>query len=236
MQTGFGEGIAYSGTLALAPLASEGTISASNVQLVKYQPYYADLILYAWKGNRRASAPGFRCAKAPGGCETSLSEINLGLKSVRLRKRGEREDFLRAKSALLSDTSVDVNKLVLNVGKFTTQDGLLNVIREPDGALNVTRILPAPAEAAPIEGKVTPWQITLNQAEVDRWKVTYTDLALPEPVKVTADRIRLRASGLSNEQNRRGQLTLQARLDPSGSLAVTRSGRALTGARGLESR
>jgi uncharacterized protein involved in outer membrane biogenesis len=220
LQTGFGEGVTLNGSLVLTPLASEGNVTASNVRLAKYTPYYADLIRYELQQGIAEVSSRYSLRQAPEGMQASLSQLNLGLQSLRLRKRGERQDFLRVKTAQISDGAVDVNRLLLTVGGFSTSDGFLNVIRESDGALNVTRILPAPPDAAPTPGKATPWQITLDRAQVDRWKVAFTDLALAQPVKLSAEAIRVRATGLSNQTNRRGQISLQAKLDENGSIAV----------------
>ncbi|HEU5284719.1 MAG TPA: DUF748 domain-containing protein, partial [Burkholderiales bacterium] len=220
LQTGFGESVVLNASLALDPLASEGNVTASNVRLAKYEPYYADLILYTPEQGIAQVSSRYSVRQAPGEMQASLSQFNLGLQSLRLRKRGERQDFLRVKTAQINDGTVDVNRLLLTVGEFSTSDGFLNVIREPDGALNVTRILPAPAQNAPAPGKVTPWQITLDRAQIDRWKVTFTDLALAQPVSLSAEAIRVRADGLSNQANRGGQISLRAKLSENGSIAV----------------
>jgi uncharacterized protein involved in outer membrane biogenesis len=220
LQTAFGESVALNASLALDPLASEGNVTASKIQLAKYEPYYAGLVLYTLEQGIAEVSTRYSLRQAPQGVQASLSQLNLGLQSLRLRKRGEREDFLRVKSAQISDGAVDVNRFLLTVGEFSTSDGLLNVIRESDGALNVTRILPAPAETAPPSGKVTPWQITLDRARMDRWSVTFTDLALAEPVRLGAQAIRVRATGLSNQTNRSGRISLDARLPENGSISV----------------
>ena len=70
------------------------------------------------------------------GPDVKLSAFNLALASLRLRKPGENEDFLRAKMAQIQDASVDLRRLALSVGQFSTRDGFLNIIREQDGTLN----------------------------------------------------------------------------------------------------
>jgi hypothetical protein len=220
LSTGFGDNVALNARVLLSPLTSEGTLEGVNLQLPRYAPYYAHLIQYTLEKGTADVSTQYAFRQAPEGVQASLSALNVALKSVQMRKPGEREEFLVAKAARIENASVDINKLVLDVGRFTTHDGLLNVVRESDGGVNVTRVLPAPVQTVPAEGKVTPWRITLREAEVDRWKVAYTDLALAEPVKVAAERIRLRATGLSNEPNRRGQIRLQAQLAPTGSLDV----------------
>jgi hypothetical protein len=215
-----GESVKYAGSLTLSPLASEGTVEASRIRLVDYEPYYQDFIRYRLEQGVADLTTRYAFTATDRGADIKLSELNLDLASLRMRKPGEKEDFLRVKTAQLKNAGVDVGRLVLGVGQFTTRDGFLNIIREPDGAINATRILPAPKEASTAGREGTPWLITLNRADVQKWKIAFTDLALPEPVKIVADEVVLKASGLSNQKNRKGQIALAAKLNQTGTLAA----------------
>ena len=163
LRTSLGETVKYTGSLTLSPLASEGAIEVNQIRLVNYQPYYQDLILYRLEDGIADLTTRYLFAATDQGANIKLSDFNLGLASVRMRKPGENEDFLRAKTAQISNASVDVNKLELSVGEFTTRDGFLNIIRERDGALNATRILPAPEGSQATTGRQgTPWLLTLG--------------------------------------------------------------------------
>jgi uncharacterized protein involved in outer membrane biogenesis len=215
-----GETVKGAGSLTLSPLASAGTIEANRIRLVDYGPYYQDFILYRLEEGIADLSTRYAFAATDGGADVKLSELNLALASVRMRKPGEKEDFLRVKTAQLKDAGVDVGGLALTVGQFLTRDGFLNIVREPDGTINATRILPAPKEAPTAERQGSPWLITLNRVDVQRWKIAFTDLTLPEPVNIVADEVALKASGVSNRKDRKGQLALAAKLNQSGTLAA----------------
>jgi uncharacterized protein involved in outer membrane biogenesis len=219
--SGLGEQVKASGSLKLSPLASEGVVEANHLPLVDYQPYYQDYILYRFEDGVCDLATQYSFTTTDQGPAVKLSAFNLALASLRLRKPGEDEDFLRAKTAQIKDASVDVRALVLNVGQFTTRGGFLNVIREADGGLNATRILPAPKEAAPAGQQGTPWLVTLQRADAQKWKVAFTDLTLQEPVRIVADDVTLKAAGVSNQKGRNGRIELSARLNETGTLAVS---------------
>ncbi len=215
-----GEQVKYAGSLTLSPLASEGAIEANRIRLVDYQPYYQDYILYKVEDGLADLATHYAFATTDQGPDVKLSEFNLMLASLRLRKPGENEDFLRAKAAQIQDASVDLRRLALSVGQFSTRDGFLNIIRESDGTINATRILPAPKEAATAGRQGTPWLVTLNRADAQRWKIAFTDLTLPEPVRIVADEVTLKAAELSNQKGRKGRIDLAAKLNQTGTLAV----------------
>lgn len=212
------ESVKLAANFSLEPLASEGKLEVGKVTLKTYLPYYEDFILYTLEDGVASLDTRYAFKMAPEGAQTRLSEFNLDLSSVRMRKPGLNEDFLRVKSSQIKNADVDLNKLALNVGEWNLREGFLNIIREPDGSLNATRILPAPKEAKTDDRQGTPWLIALKQADIEKMKVAFTDLALKEPVKIVADDLRFKASGISNEKNRRGQVSLQAKLNKTGSI------------------
>lgn len=205
-------------TLLLEPLTAQGKLDVGNVSLTDYETYYAPYILYRLQDGRAELSTQFAYQMTDSGPETRLSALNLDLSSVRMLEPGRKEEFLRARSAQIRNAEVDVNELVLTVGEFVTRDGLLNIVREADGALNATRVLPAPKETRVPAQQGTPWRITLNRADVDRWKLAFTDLAAEEPVKIVADGVRVRASGVSNQPNKTGRVDMQAKLADGGSV------------------
>jgi hypothetical protein len=222
--TGFGEKVDFAGSLMLSPLASEGKVEAHKIKLTNYLPYYQHLILYRLEDGVAELSTRYAFNAAGKEPDVRLSALNLALASVRMRKPDAQEDFLSVKSAQIKDGSLDLGKLSMTVGEFVTRDGFLNVIREPDGAVNATRILPAPAESRTSEQTVerqgSPWLVTLKRADLQKWKISFTDLALPEPVRIVADSLSLQASDISNQQDHRGTIDLRATLNGAGTLAV----------------
>ena len=110
--------------------------------------------------------------------------------------------------------------LTLSVGQFSTRDGFLNIIREADGGINATRILPAPKEAAAAGRQGTPWLVTLHRTDAQKWKIAFTDQTPREPVRIVADNVTFKATDVSNQKGRRGRFQLTARLNDTGTLAV----------------
>jgi uncharacterized protein involved in outer membrane biogenesis len=220
LTTALGEQVKYTGSLLLSPLTSEGAIEANHVRLTAYQPYYQDYILYTLEDGIADLATRYTFTQTDQGPDVKLSAFNLSLARLRLRRPGADEDFLRAKAAHIRDASVDVRALALNVGQFSTHDGFLNVIREADGGINATRILPAPKEADTAGRQGTPWLVTLARTDAQKWKIVFTDLTPPEPVRIVAEDVLLKATDVSNQPGRKGRIDLTGRLNQTGSLTV----------------
>ncbi|HKQ23274.1 MAG TPA: DUF748 domain-containing protein [Burkholderiales bacterium] len=222
--TGLGETVKYAGSMTLSPLASEGTLEARKFKLTNYLPYYQDLILYRLEDGIADLSTHYAFTATEKGADVQLSRFNLALASVRMRKPGEKEDFLFAKSVQIKDASLDLSKLSLTVGEFTTRDGFLNIVREQDGGINATRIMPAPKEArtdeAAVDRQGSPWLLMLKRADLQKWRIAFTDLTLAEPVKIVADAVTLQAREVSNGQGHKGWIELGATLNEAGTLTV----------------
>ena len=218
--TNLGETVKLAANVLIDPLSAEGSAEVSKVRLKSYEPYYQHLILYSLEDGVADLSSKYSFASSADGAKIRLSELNLALASVRMRKRGTEEDFLRAKSAQILNGEVDLNKLALSVGQVTLREGTLNLIREADGALNATRILPAPKAADTQARQGTPWLITLQRADLAKWKIAFTDLTVKEPVKLVMDDVRFTATGISNRKDAKGQLSLQAKVNDTGTLKV----------------
>jgi uncharacterized protein involved in outer membrane biogenesis len=218
--TSAGETVKVGASVLIDPLSAEGNLELAKIRLKTYAPYYQALILYEIEDGVADLSTRYSFASGADGAKIRLSELNLGLASMRMRKPGQREDFLRAKSAQIRNAEVDVNRLALTVGQVTLRDGLLNLIRESDGTLNAARILPAPKGASAQGGEGSPWLISFARVDAEKWKIAFTDLAMKEPVKLVVDDIRLNASGLSNRKGVKAQVALQAKLNENGAIKL----------------
>ena len=219
--TALGEQVKYAGSLTLSPLASEGAIEANRIRLVEYQPYYQDYILYKLEDGVADLATHYAFTATDQGPDVKLSAFNLTLASLRMRKAGREAKTSCVPRWRRSGTPAWTCARSRSASaQFSTRDGFLNIIRDPDGEINATRILPAPKEAATAGRQGTPWLVTLNRADVQKWKIAFTDLTPQEPVRIVADDVTLKAAEVSNQKGRKGRIDLTARLNQTGTLAV----------------
>jgi len=221
--TGFGETVRHSGSLLLSPLTSSGSLEARKIRLTRYFPYYRSLLLYQLEDG--IADVSTRYAVRMGGAQPDmrLEGFNFTLASARLRKPGADEDFLAVKNAQIKDAVLDLGKLSMNVGEFSSREGVLNLVREKDGAINATRILPASEQArseALEEGGGSPWTIKLERVDMQKWRVAFADFVPAEPVKIVADELSLQARGIGNGQDVSGDVELNTKLNAAGTLSV----------------
>ena len=96
--TNLGETVKLGASVLVNPLSAEGNIELNKIRLRNYEPYYQELIAYRLEDGTADFSSRYALTTGTDGPKVKLSELNLALASVRLRKPGEKEDFLRARS------------------------------------------------------------------------------------------------------------------------------------------
>lgn len=222
--TGFGESVKHAGSLVLSPLSSSGTLEVRKIQLTRYFPYYRSLLLYQLEAGVADLSTRYALRMGGRQPDVRLDGLQFSLASARLRKPGADEDFLSVKNAQIRNAALDLGKPAVNVGEFSSREGVLNLVRERDGTINATHIVAAAeaprSEAGPDERHAASWLFTLGRADLQKWRIAFTDLAPAEPVTVVADDFSLQVHDIGNQPGASGQVALNARLNESGMLSV----------------
>ena len=244
-KTDAGEMIQQTGTVLREPLTAEGNISLQQVPISRYASYYAKHLLFDIEDGKVDIATQYAYAKGPESTQsTALSGLAVTLNALRLRKRGEKDDFLKVATLAVKDTAIDVTKQTVTVGEVTTNNGAVQVRRENDGTLSLATLIPgtpaadkAPspsvrkskkaakeqqqvvAQATPQE-TAPPWVIQVKRIKLDQYAVRFDDKVPPQQVTVLVDPLSVTMENFSTEKNTKLTATLRANLNRSGTLAV----------------
>lgn len=220
------ESINLKGQLSVEPLWAEGLLEIQSVPLKKYAPYYQDRILFNLEEGQLNFSTRYQYAKGEKEADITLSALAILLKSLRLKKPEEKEDFLRIPLLAVKDTLVEVNQKKLTIGSFTTEKGVLTFNRLKNGEIDLTKLLvTSPPEKNPPEkdkGKEEekPWVISLNRLSVDQYTVTMNDQTPSEPTALHAEKITLKGENISTAKNASGKLSLSLLLDKATTLST----------------
>ena len=218
-------------TISIDPLKIEGSIEVKRLILNKYAPYYQDSILFNIEQGDLDLFTNYQYSKTEKDTVTRLSGLSFALKTMRLKKRNEPEEFLNIPLLTVQNTGMDLNQKELSIGSLSTQGGALLVRRLKDGTLNLQTLFPEPAksEKKPEEGKPVqeksatvekPWVVKLGKVTVDDYRIKHEDQGPAEPVTLTIDDLRIRADNLSTAENQKGNAALSLRLNQKGTLSV----------------
>ena len=212
-------------TISIDPLKIEGSIEVKRLVLNKYAPYYQDNVLFNIEQGDLDLFTNYQYSKTEKDTVTRLSGLSLALKTMRLKKRNEPEDFLNIPLLTVQNTGMDLNQKELSIGSLSTQGGALLVQRLKDGKLNLQTLLPEPAksekkpeEEKPVQEKAAtvekPWVVKLGKVTVDDYRIKSEDQGPPEPVTLSIDDLRLRADNLSTAENQKGNAVAFASPQP----------------------
>jgi uncharacterized protein involved in outer membrane biogenesis len=162
----------------------------------------------------------YRQDSGEAGNEALLSGLHANLTSLRLRRRGEKEDFINIPEIGVKGADIDLVKKTATVEEAATGKGLLQVTREKDGTIDLTKLIPPPRKSP---GKVAPqpeWLVKVKKASLQQYTVKAVDRTPGDPVTARVSPLDVTAEDLSTEKNSRGKVSLKATLNKTGKVAV----------------
>lgn len=226
LQTESKESVKLESDFSINPLMSEGVLELGQIQLKKYSPYYSQSVLFNVEEGALDLSTKYMFKKTEKEPEMGLAELSAALTSLKLRKRGEKDDFLNIPEASLKNTSVDLAKKEVNIGAVSTQKGLLKIRRYSDGKLNIQNLVPesrAPSGKPRKTQKGQELRVTLKEIYVDRYAVKIEDSMPQEPVNLIAERINFKGTNLSTAKNSKGRASLSLVFNKKGSVTTNGS-------------
>ncbi len=220
------ETLDMSGNFSVSPLASEGSLKLGMVLPRKYTTYFTEKILFDVAEGKVDLSARYRLARTGREMEANLAGLSVRLRSLRLRKKGEEEDFLSISEVGVKNTAMDLRKRKLSIGRISTRKGAIFMKRPEGKEWNLGTLF----SQAPSDGDVppageesqgeTPWAIAVKNIRLDEYTFRVEDRRFPEPVSLTADRITFRGENLSTERDRKGRASLTFGLNESGSVSA----------------
>jgi hypothetical protein len=222
------ETVGVDGEFTVSPPSSEGGVELGKVRPAKYSPYFADRVLFDVENGVFDLSTRYTVSGSGQDQAINLSGLKLALRSLRLRKRGEKADFLAIPALDVGDTSLDLSGKRIVIGEVSSRKGLLLVNRLKGEKWNLSTLvppgLPDVEDARPKEETRTengiPWRVVVQNARLDGYTVKMEDASASEPVTLTADRIAFRGSNLSTEKGKRGRASFSFTLNENGSVAA----------------
>lgn len=211
--------ISLVGAVGINPLSADLKTSLKNLDLLTYQPYFADRVNIILTGGRLSTTGEL---KLNGGTGKNLRIAYKGNSSVTnfaSIDKLDSEDFLKWKSLALSNMAVEINPFSLNIGGIALTDYYARVVINPNGTVNLQQIIPkkegetgkeageksssskseAPKAASP--EKESPQNIKIGKVTFQGGTINYSDYFIKPNVKVNMTKVGGRVSGLSSEKS-----------------------------------
>ena len=151
--------IDWQGQISLSPITSHGRLKVSDGQLKGFWPYVRDAVPLVLEDGILDLSAEYSLSLAQG-TELQLNDVAVGLSHFAV-KSPEDQPLLRLESLNISDTSLDLSKQQVVIGKIRSQQLEAWAAREKDGQLNWQKLLAPDQDNAPTQ------QTTSNSSPVD---------------------------------------------------------------------
>ncbi len=214
-KTDKGELFRNAGTVSMEPFTLAGTFSVEGVPLKSYTTFLDEFVPVVIEDGLLDLKTEYRFSTGKD-ANTVLSGLSVAVKSPRLRKKSEKEPFFRAATLSLSETSVDLAKHEVVLGRIESASGLLAVVREKDGRADLMSLRPAPPPGASPPPPSLPWAVKVKRFGLSGYTVDIDDRGFDRPAVYALTKADVLLENVSTEAGTRAMLTVRAGLDGKG--------------------
>jgi hypothetical protein len=218
-KTESGETLAWDGTLAMAPLRSEGELRVEGVDVAKYAPYFADAVGFDLKRARFDVRTSYRVSLDPASRTFVFEDLEATLREIRLTEPDSDETVFETPEIKVAGASVDVLGRRAEIPTVASTAGKLLVRIGADGAINLERLAPR-GESEPV-AEAPPFDVRVGRVSFTGYAARFEDLQTPRPIGVDLKDVSVEAKDVSTEAASRPDLTVRLGFEHGGTVEAT---------------
>lgn len=229
-----GERFDWSGRLSLQPLSSDGRISVADLKARGVYEFLGDELPFALTGGSVDLTADYRFS-AGGKAGTQFDAIlpRISATGLSLRAQEADSDWVTLPSAVLDDTRLSLARRQVDIAALRMNGLQAKLWREPDGSLNIQRMLGTPTAAQPSpapvaqtgsSGRPAPgadWKLGLARFELRQGALDVQDRAVKPVASFRFAPLALTTSGLSLDMSRPLPISLQTVINGVAPLSVS---------------
>ncbi|MEJ5864556.1 DUF748 domain-containing protein [Pseudomonas farsensis] len=229
--------IDWAGTLSLAPIASEGTLKVTDGKMKLFWPYVRDAVPLVLEDGQVSLDAHYKINLAKE-TELLLDKVSLRVAPFAINAPDGRK-LARLASLEVSETSIDLAKQLVTVGKVRSEKLETWAALEKDGQLDWQKLFASqPAKATPKEkaepaaaepsakekaakSPSKPWQVLLKDVQARNYMVHLADRSQKEPVALDVGPLNLDLKNFDSLNGSPFQLKLDTGVGKQGKLQAT---------------
>jgi hypothetical protein len=239
------ERVEWHGHLSVQPIESDGEFQIDGLRARTIWDYFEDRLSFAVNsGSIDLNATYQFSLKDAVDLRAKISKI--AINDLAVRPKGSDLDWVTVPSLVLSGTSVDVLHRQAHVDSLSLTGVKLVTWLEPDGSFNLLKLAQSPAAqpvstaslgSPPASGAATstpvsapapapapaaaPWQFELRELALREASISVEDRSTSPVAKVVLAPLSFKVGGVSSDLSKPVNLTLDTRVDGTGSLGVS---------------
>ena len=209
-----GERLAWSGSLGVNPLASNGRLIFQNMDLAKYGPYLHETLDMELRGGKADLDIPYRFAWSPSSKTVSIEGAKLALSDLQMARPGSPDADMGFPAFEASGIEADLLANRVEVGLLTAKDGSVTVARAKDGSLNLAKLFGPPpgVKRKPKDPDAKPFHFKLDEAAFQNFKLVWQDDTPARPVRVDLSALDLKLKDFSLDPVHAAQAELQTKV------------------------
>ncbi|MFZ6049156.1 DUF748 domain-containing protein [Pseudomonas sp. CR3202] len=191
----YGGRIDWQGQISLVPLASSGQLKITDGKMKAFWPYVRDAVPLVLDKGVMSLATDYRLNLAKG-TQLNLEKIWIKVAPFAI-KAPDNRPLVNLETLEISDSSLDLAKQEVVIGKVRSQNLETWAAREADGQLDWQKLFASEAKPAPkaeekpaseqAEAKAepsSPWAVKLRETQLRGYKVHLADRVPKDPVQL----------------------------------------------------
>jgi len=218
--------VAWSGSLELDPLRSEGTFTLASHNLQERLRYAQRLLPYQVQVGAIDASLSYRIEEPqPGDLRLRTDDLDATVADIGVTLNGEQQPLLSLPQLKLAGGGLRWPEKRLELGSVDLSGLTLNVVAEAGGALNVARLAPAGEAGEPAtapDGATNPgntgWAASLERLGISGGTVNYSDQAIEPAGELTAQDLAVTVTGPDTNPGETFPTTAELQLANGGSV------------------
>ena len=224
--------VEWQGTLSLSPISSSGHLQLSDGKLKGIWPYVRDALPLDLQEGILNLATDYQLSLA-GGTQLQLSNLSLALAPFAI-KAPDGRPLVKLAELNVSETSLDLVKQQVVVGKIRSQGLETWAAREADGQLDWQTLFAKPEAPAPAASQTAdagannansepakPWQVLLKDVQLRGYQLHLADRGVSPEVKVEVGPLNLDLQNFDSLNQSPFDLKLDTGVGKLGKLAIS---------------
>jgi hypothetical protein len=230
-----GERLDWSGTLQLAPLASQGQFEIADLKartiwdyVRQSVPFELDSGVIGIKGNYELTTGG-------GPLAVQLVVHNTTVTDLGIKPKAAAQDYVKLAKIAIVETRIDLTKHSVDVGQVKLTGGNLQVWMDEQAHLNLLELAPSSPAAASATasaeppppthsqssgGNATPWTVTAPDIAIEGLKIAAEDREVKPALALTIDPRNVHIGGFNTRADDVLDVTVDSTLNGSGKLSA----------------
>ncbi|MDE2004693.1 MAG: DUF748 domain-containing protein, partial [Betaproteobacteria bacterium] len=221
----------------LAGESARGNVSVAKLPLVKFQPYYAQLLALDLRRGTLDFAADFDAAAGGAAPRFMLTKGVASLTDVEAAPGGERDPLFRMGRTELTGIAFDLGKRSATIDSATWRQGSLRIVRLANGTTSFDQVVrkvgaAAPPGAArnpaaqaavvaiPDRGGANGWTVLVRKALVEQVAMDLEDRAPGVAVKLRIPDERIAIDDFSNAKDAKGRIDALIRVGRAGRIRI----------------